>query len=116
MKNFSMLIAAALAATTFAAGAADKAPIQLTESQMGQVVAGATPGITGAGLCTSLSAGGNAGTKNGNPHFAYTGNPSHTPGPQDLYRGFGRYVGPADTDFVTEGPDCGDLRSDEEPA
>lgn len=86
MKNFSMLIAAALAATSFAAGAADKAPIQLTESQMGQVVAGATPDVKGAGLCTSYYAGGKGGEK-----FAKPGNPSHMDngGPQDLYRGFG---------------------------
>ncbi len=86
MKNFSMLIAAALAATSFAAGAADKAPIQLTDSQMGQVVAGAQPDlIRGAGLCTSLSVGGNGGIM-----YAEDGNPSHTPGPQEGYRGFGK--------------------------
>lgn len=85
MKNFSMLIAAALAATSFAAGAADKAPIQLTESQMGQVVAGATPLVKGAGLCTSFYADGNGGKK-----FAAVGNPSFTDGPQTEYRGFGK--------------------------
>lgn len=91
MKNFSMLIAAALAATSFAAGAADKAPIQLTESQMGQVVAGATPELKGAGLCTAYMAGGKSGTKDGNPHFALIGNPSYTgDGPQTEYRGFGK--------------------------
>ncbi|MEN9905032.1 MAG: hypothetical protein RLZZ555_1597 [Pseudomonadota bacterium] len=90
MKKFSMLIAAALAAASFAAGAADKAPIQLSESQMGQVVAGATPDVTGAGLCTSFLARTNNDKFGGN-EYAIGGNPSFegNGGPQMEHRGFG---------------------------
>ncbi len=87
MKKLSLFIAAALAVSSFAAGAAgQRAPIQLSDAQMEKIVAGSTPDVTGAGLCTSLMAGGSGGAK-----FAELGNPSINPGgPQSDYRGFGQ--------------------------
>ena len=94
MKPLSLLIAATLAASSFAASAAGQEPLlQPSGPSEAYVVAGGPPEVKGAGLCTALQAGGQGGIK-----FAQDGNPSIEPdGPQDVYRGFG-VVGHEDPD------------------
>ena len=86
MKSLSLLIAATLAASSFAASATGQEPLlRPSGPSEAYVVAGGPPEVKGAGLCTALLAGGKGGMK-----FAEEGNPSIEPdGPQDAYRGFG---------------------------
>ena len=86
MKQLSLLIAATLAASSFAASAAgQEPPLRPSGPSEAYVVAGGPPAVKGAGLCTAMLAGGKGGMK-----FAEDGNPSIEPdGPQDVYRGFG---------------------------
>ena len=98
MNKLSLLIAATLAASAFAASAGgQEPPLRPSGPSEAYVVAGGPPTVKGAGLCTAMLAGGQGGHK-----FAEEGNPSIGPaGPQDEYRGFGA-VGHGDTQCASD--------------